>query len=102
VEASKTLKDSIPLASTLNTCNNGEYQRRDPMGEKVTEREYEQFFQLLEKIVNEDATVPEKADRLKEAGTETDVTNLFEFAAWWDVDEEDEDNSEDSDENSED
>lgn len=63
----------------------------------MTPTEYEQFFTLLEKIVNEGAPVSEKADKLKAAGAPSDITNVFEFASWWDVDEEDEDENGDED-----
>ena len=68
----------------------------------ATVKDYEDFFALLEKIVNEEAPVTEKAEKLKSAGTETDITNLFEFAAWWDVDEDNDDEDSDSDEGEED
>jgi hypothetical protein len=48
---------------------------------------YEQFFDALEKIVNENKSVAEKAEALHAEAGQKDLTNLLELNAWtsgWD------------------
>lgn len=49
----------------------------------MTTKQYDQFFELLDQIVQDSGSWGEKKKKLLDAASESDSTNLEELAGWF-------------------
>ena len=62
------------------------------MIDKMTDKDWETFFDLIDKIIGQDGTWQDKKDTVKEKAVNNNCGNLEEFVGWFeDEDEEDDD-----------